>query len=58
MVDEFILKGNSAILKCAIPSFVADFIEVYSWLDSEGVEYLKDLVEKGNVLICLFFFFF
>lgn len=42
------LKGNSAILKCAIPSFVADFIEVYSWLDSDGVEYLKDLVEKGN----------
>uniref|UniRef100_T1GRB3 Ig-like domain-containing protein n=1 Tax=Megaselia scalaris TaxID=36166 RepID=T1GRB3_MEGSC len=50
VIDEFILKGNSAILKCIIPSFVADFIEVYSWLDNEGVEYLTDLVEKGNTI--------
>uniref|UniRef100_T1GRB6 Ig-like domain-containing protein n=1 Tax=Megaselia scalaris TaxID=36166 RepID=T1GRB6_MEGSC len=46
--DEFVLKGNSVVLKCAIPSFVSDFIEVYSWLDSDGAEYLKDLVERGN----------
>ncbi|XP_050693602.1 cell adhesion molecule Dscam2-like isoform X49 [Eriocheir sinensis] len=34
--DEDVLKGNSAILKCVIPSFVADFVSVQSWVDGEG----------------------
>jgi len=38
MVDkEYIMKGNSAILKCLIPSFVADFVYVESWIDEEGI---------------------
>lgn len=28
---EYVIRGNSAILKCQIPSFVADFIEILSW---------------------------
>lgn len=28
---EYIIRGNSAILKCQIPSFVADFVSVVSW---------------------------
>lgn len=28
---EHVIRGNSAILKCLIPSFVADFVEVVSW---------------------------
>ena len=31
VVDESVLSGNSAILKCVIPSFVADFVTVTSW---------------------------
>lgn len=27
----FVIRGNSAILKCDIPSFVADFVNVISW---------------------------
>lgn len=27
----FVIRGNSAILKCDIPSFVADFVSVISW---------------------------
>lgn len=41
VIDEFVLRGNSAILKCAVPSFVADFIEVESWVDEEGMEIFK-----------------
>lgn len=37
VIDEHILRGNSATLKCLIPSFVADFVEVISW-ESEGEE--------------------
>lgn len=33
---EYVIKGNPAILKCSIPSFVADFVQVESWIDDEG----------------------
>ena len=28
--------GNDAIIKCSVPSFVADFVAVVAWIDSEG----------------------
>ena len=27
----YIIRGNAAVLKCEIPSFVADFVTVVSW---------------------------
>lgn len=30
--DEFVLRGNTAILKCIVPSFVTDFISVVAWI--------------------------
>uniref|UniRef100_T1GRB4 Ig-like domain-containing protein n=1 Tax=Megaselia scalaris TaxID=36166 RepID=T1GRB4_MEGSC len=41
-MDEAVLKGNSGILKCHIPSFVADFIQVISWVDDENREIFSD----------------
>lgn len=35
---EYVIKGNSAVLKCSIPSFVADFVRVEAWIDEEGTE--------------------
>jgi hypothetical protein len=34
------MKGNSAIMKCSIPSFVSDFVSVTAWIDEDGTEYL------------------
>jgi hypothetical protein len=34
------MRGNAAILKCSIPSFVADFVYVVAWIDSDGQEFL------------------
>nr|XP_034826853.1 Down syndrome cell adhesion molecule-like protein Dscam2 [Maniola hyperantus] len=31
--NEYVIRGNSAIIKCSIPSFVADFVNVVSWHD-------------------------
>ena len=42
------MRGNSAILKCLIPSFVADFVYVTAWVDSDGVEYLSQNDFKGG----------
>lgn len=32
------IKGNAAVVKCKIPSFVADFVQIEAWVDEEGVE--------------------
>lgn len=38
MDKEYVMRGNAAILKCSIPSFVADFVHVIGWFDDEGTE--------------------
>lgn len=39
MIDnEYIMKGNAAIMKCLIPSFVSDFVTVTGWIDEDGNE--------------------
>lgn len=37
-MDEHVLRGNAAIIKCHIPSFVAEFVEVDSWIEDETTE--------------------
>jgi len=46
MPTEYVIRGNSAILKCSVPSFVADFITVESWVTSEGQTYTRDSTES------------
>ncbi|XP_043064026.1 Down syndrome cell adhesion molecule-like protein Dscam2 isoform X30 [Drosophila ficusphila] len=36
--NEYVIKGNAAVVKCKIPSFVADFVQVEAWVDEEGIE--------------------
>lgn len=38
VMDEHVLRGNAAIIKCHIPSFVAEFVEVDSWIEDETTE--------------------
>jgi len=37
--NEHVIRGNSAVIKCSIPSFVADFVTVLSWNDNTENEY-------------------
>ncbi|XP_060864235.1 cell adhesion molecule Dscam2 isoform X50 [Metopolophium dirhodum] len=39
VMDESVLRGNTAILKCHIPSFVSDYVFVFSWTSDGGDEY-------------------
>ncbi|XP_075224355.1 Down syndrome cell adhesion molecule 1 isoform X5 [Lycorma delicatula] len=39
ILTEYVIRGNTAVLKCSIPSFVADFVQVESWLDNAGTVY-------------------
>nr|XP_026486803.1 Down syndrome cell adhesion molecule-like protein Dscam2 isoform X34 [Vanessa tameamea] len=34
--NEYVIRGNAAIVRCKIPSFVSDFVHVDSWLMDDG----------------------
>lgn len=40
--DMYVIRGNAAVFKCHIPSFVSDHVQVVSWHDTEGGEYLPN----------------
>lgn len=37
--NEYVILGNTAIMKCKIPSFVADFVTVDAWIDDNDTTY-------------------
>lgn len=42
VIDEFVLLGNTAILKCLVPSFVTDFVQIEAWITDDGKSYTYD----------------
>lgn len=63
--DQFAIRGNAAIFKCQVPSFVADHVDVVGWIDSNGGSYVADEQSYGSqklkdarctVLVSFFFF--
>lgn len=56
VIDEFVLHGNAGILKCNLPSFVADFVHVESWISDDGTEIFPNNDDFGirkNVVECV-----
>lgn len=45
--NEYVIRGNAAIMKCEVPSFVSDFVFVEMWSDSEGGTYYPSH-DEGN----------
>lgn len=37
--NEYVIRGNAALMKCEVPSFVSDFVSVEMWMDSNGGTY-------------------
>lgn len=50
--NEYVIRGNAAILKCSIPSFVADFVSVVSWNDDVGNSYTLDEPHAKQFGVC------
>lgn len=45
LVEENVLRGNAAIFKCLIPSFVTEYVSVTSWIvtqDAQETEFSID----------------
>ncbi|XP_044595878.1 Down syndrome cell adhesion molecule-like protein Dscam2 isoform X19 [Cotesia glomerata] len=51
VVSEYVIRGNAAILKCTIPSFVAEFVSVESWEGSDGSRYKPSTDYDGKYLV-------
>ncbi|GIY54198.1 uncharacterized protein CDAR_618161 [Caerostris darwini] len=49
MHDEFVLKGNTAVLKCHVPGFVKDYVIVEAWI-KEPMEKV-DATSKSTQLV-------
>ncbi|XP_068990776.1 Down syndrome cell adhesion molecule 1 isoform X4 [Neodiprion pinetum] len=51
VVSEYVIRGNAAIVKCTIPSFVAEFVSVESWQGSDGSSYRPSNDTDGKYLV-------
>lgn len=56
--NEYVIRANSAIMKCKIPSFVSEFVQVDQWVADDGTiytpgqEYGMTLVDADVVVRC------
>ena len=44
--NVYVIIGNSALFKCEIPSFVADFVTIDSWNDNDGSQYFSAITNN------------
>ncbi|XP_076065820.1 cell adhesion molecule Dscam1-like isoform X6 [Oratosquilla oratoria] len=49
--EEYVIKGNSALVKCNIPSFVSDFVKVTSWTTDAGDTFYPSDDYDGKYLV-------
>ncbi len=38
--ESYVILGNDALVKCDIPSFVTDLVQVTGWTDNDGNEFI------------------
>ena len=50
---EYAMVGNDAFFKCKLPSFVAEFVSVLSWSDSESNAVYPSLNPGMNTRDCV-----
>ncbi|XP_043269645.1 Down syndrome cell adhesion molecule-like protein Dscam2 isoform X2 [Venturia canescens] len=48
IMTEYVIRGNSAILKCSIPSYIAEFVTVEAWIREDGEVYLPEHQRPGS----------
>ncbi|XP_047359023.1 Down syndrome cell adhesion molecule-like protein Dscam2 isoform X4 [Vespa velutina] len=54
ILTEYVIRGNSAILKCSIPSYIAEFVTVEAWIREDGDVYIPEdpvIGQDGKYLV-------
>ncbi|XP_050461782.1 cell adhesion molecule Dscam2 isoform X25 [Cataglyphis hispanica] len=49
--NEYVIRANSAIMKCKIPSFVSEFVYVDQWVADDGTIYMPGQEYDGKYLV-------
>ena len=55
--DEDVILGNDVLIRCRVPSFVGDFLDVVGWINSEGENFVPGSQNNGkfgslSTLVC------
>lgn len=50
LMEESVLRGNSAILKCHISTFVTEYVSVSSWIISEAETDVLEIKAESETL--------
>ncbi|XP_060864187.1 cell adhesion molecule Dscam2 isoform X3 [Metopolophium dirhodum] len=51
--DMFVIRGNTAIFKCSVPSFVSDYVNVDSWEATNGETYFTPNTDHDGKYLVL-----
>ena len=46
--DEDVILGNDVLIRCRVPSFVGDFVDVVGWINSDGVNFVPGRQNFGK----------
>ena len=46
--DEYVIRGNTAVLTCHVPSFVKDYVTVTSWIRDDVLTLASNAHEGKN----------
>ncbi|KAJ8980663.1 hypothetical protein NQ317_013275 [Molorchus minor] len=49
--DEYVIAGNTAVLKCKIPNYVADYVMVTSWIQDDSVNIYPNTDIGGKYVV-------
>lgn len=51
--DEYVISGNTAVLRCQVPSYVTEYIMVTSWIQ-DGIINIYPNTDTGRFFHSLF----
>ncbi|XP_044595785.1 Down syndrome cell adhesion molecule-like protein Dscam2 isoform X3 [Cotesia glomerata] len=49
IMTEYVIRGNSAILKCSIPSYIAEFVSIEAWIREDGEVYVPEYQQTDKI---------
>lgn len=49
--DEYVIAGNTAVLKCKIPNYVTEYVMVTSWVQDETVNIYPNTDIGGKYVV-------
>ncbi|XP_065077714.1 cell adhesion molecule Dscam1 isoform X2 [Ochlerotatus camptorhynchus] len=49
--DEYVMTGNTAVLKCQVPSYIQDYVVVTAWVQDTGVHLYPNTDIGGKYIV-------